>query len=300
MKIIEFGKLHGLGNDFLVTRMGEKDGPEGFLSRLAQEICHPHLGVGADGIMYYLPAEDDLRSDFSTLIYNADGSRAEMSGNGVRILAAFLRYTGEHTGETVRIRTVSGIRNLKLVAQEGNSCTFESSMGKPVTDPSKIPCLLAPGPDPIIDFPLSVGDARIRVTVTSTGNPHCSTFWPDVALAPFETLGPLLEGHAGFPNRTNVEFVQILDRHRVRVRFWERGVGHTYASGTGSCGASVAAILNKRVESPVTVETELGSLLVQWHPGDELSLTGPAEFICRGQYALRESTAAGSFMNNAD
>jgi diaminopimelate epimerase len=164
-------------------------------------------------------------------------------------------------------------------------------MGKPTTDPSQIPCLLASGPAPIVDFPLTVGPERVRVTVSSMGHPHCSTFWPDVSRAPFETLGPILERHGGFPNRTNVEFVQVLDRHRLRVRFWERGVGHTFASGTGGCGASVAAILNNLAESPITIETELGSLLVRWNPGEELFLTGPAEFICRGQYALRKTTA---------
>lgn len=292
MKSIEFGKLHGLGNDFLVIKMGPGGGLVRSLSQLAQEICDHHLGVGADGIMCYLPTVNDPQADYSTLIFNADGSKAEMSGNGVRILAAFLQYNGEHSSETVRIRTVCGVRNLKLIAHEGNVYTFESSMGKPTTDPSKIPCLLAAGPAPIIDFPLGVGSDSVRVTVSSMGNPHCSTFWPDVSRAPFETLGPILERHSGFPNRTNVEFVQVLDRHRLRVLFWERGVGHTFASGTGSCGASVAAILNNLVASPVTVETELGSLLVRWNPGEELHLTGPAEFICRGQYALKEAAAS--------
>jgi diaminopimelate epimerase len=290
MKCIEFGKLHGLGNDFLVTKTGESGEPVKSLSQLAQDICDQHLGVGADGIMYYLPTVNDSQADFSTLIFNADGSQAEMSGNGVRILAAYLYHSGEHTGQTVRIRTVCGIRNLRLLAHEGNIYTFESSMGKPTTDPSMIPCLLAPGPAPIIDFPITVGGGQVRVTVSSMGNPHCSTFWEDVSHAPFEALGPQLERHGSFPNRTNVEFVQVLDRHRLRVRFWERGVGHTFASGTGSCGASVAAILNNLVESPVTVETELGSLLVRWNPGEELHLTGPAEFICRGQYALKKAT----------
>ncbi len=120
--------------------------------------------------------------------------------------------------------------------------------------------------------------------MTSMGNPHCSTFWQELAKAPFEVLGPLLENHASFPNRTNVEFVQVLERHRVRVRFWERGVGHTFSSGTGSSAAAVAAVLNGFCESPITVETELGTLFIQWKPGEELFVTGPAEFICRGEY----------------
>lgn len=120
----------------------------------------------------------------------------------------------------------------------------------------------------------------MRVTISSMGNPHCSTFWPDVSRAPMEILGPVLERHSCFPNRTNVEFVQVLDRHRIRVRFWERGVGPTLASGTGSSAAVVAAILNCLAESPVIVEVELGSLEVHWQPPGDLFLTGPAEYLC--------------------
>jgi diaminopimelate epimerase len=135
-------------------------------------------------------------------------------------------------------------------------------------------------------MPLALGDDIVRVTLSSVGNPHCSTFWPDLDGAPVERLGPRLEVHRSFPKRTNIEFIQVVDRHTVRVRFWERGVGRTPASGTGSCAAAVAAILLGTAESPVTVRVELGEMTVHWQPGEELLLTGPAELVCHGVYAV--------------
>jgi diaminopimelate epimerase len=129
------------------------------------------------------------------------------------------------------------------------------------------------------------------------GNPHCSTFWPDLQTAPIDTLGPALEKHRIFPRRANVEFIQVLDRHRLRVRFWERGVGRTHASGTGSSAAAVASLLHDFTETPVTVETEMGSLLVHWEAGEQLYLTGPAEFICRGEINLTD-LGAGNKKNH--
>lgn len=161
--------------------------------------------------------------------------------------------------------------------------TFECVMGAPVTDSETILGHRRLGPGAAVGYPLEIAGELIRVTLSSMGNPHCSTFWPDLERAPIDTLGPALERHAMFPNRANVEFIQVVDRHRLRVRFWERGVGRTLASGTGSCAAAVASLLHQYAESPVTVETEMGSLLVRWEAGDQVYLTGPAEFICSGE-----------------
>jgi diaminopimelate epimerase len=282
MDMLEFAKLHGLGNDFLVARAPETDGTS--LAVKARAICDRHRGVGADGILFYSPTVNDPNAAFSTIIINADGSRAEMSGNGVRCLAAFLLHSGGHPGRQVRIRTVSGIRTLELISRRNNTYVFEASMGLPITDPVGISPRFAGVPGPILDHPCPVGSEVVRVSLTSMGNPHCSTFWEDVAAAPVDSLGPLLERHEWFPKRANVEFIEIVDRHRIKVRFWERGVGVTLASGTGSSAAAVAAILNGHAESPVTVETELGVLSVRWEAPGELLLTGPAEFICTGIY----------------
>jgi diaminopimelate epimerase len=281
---MKFSKLHGLGNDFLVARAEAVAEAGRSLSPLVIRACHRRTGIGADGVLFFQPTVGDAEADVSALIFNADGSRAEMSGNGTRCLAAHLVHSGELPAQTIRIRTVSGVKHFTLQDQKDGTYIFVSSLGQPVTEPARIPVRLGTGPGALVDFPLTVGSESVRVTISSMGNPHCSTFWPHVNQAPLETLGPMLERHRCFPNRTNVEFIEVLDRHRIRVRFWERGVGPTLASGTGSSAAAVAAILNGRVESPVTVEVQLGSMLVEWQPPSEVFLTGPAEYICSGDF----------------
>jgi diaminopimelate epimerase len=283
---MDFAKLHGLGNDFLVINAGEAGNEGHSLAALARRLCDRHCGVGADGIVFYQPTVGDACAEFSALIFNADGSRAEMSGNGVRCAAAFLVHSRAHTGSNLRIRTVSGIRSLSLQSHDALIYRFRCSMGVPILEPEKIPVLLEKTMEgPVLDYPLRMGSETIRVSLSSMGNPHCSTFWPDIDQAPLEKTGPQLESHSQFPKRTNVEFIQVLDRHRIRVRFWERGVGATLSSGTGSSAAAVASILKGLVQTPVTVETGLGSLEVGWEQGKELFLTGPAEYICSGTYA---------------
>ncbi len=281
---MKLAKLHGLGNDFLVGVGADAGSASQSLSSLARSACRRHTGIGADGVVFYQPTVGDAAAEVSALIYNADGGRAEMSGNGTRCLAAYLVHSGAISAQLLRIRTVSGIKTFTLRERMGRTYVFESSLGSPITDPAAIPVYLGSGNKPIIGFPLEVGSEIVPVTISSMGNPHCSTFWPDITQAPVHALGPRLEHHSCFPNRTNVEFIQVIDRHRIRVRFWERGVGHTLSSGTGSAGAVVAAILNRFVESPVTVEVEQGSLAVRWQPPGELALTGPAEFICSIDY----------------
>jgi diaminopimelate epimerase len=281
---MRFSKLHGLGNDFLVARSGAAAETGATLSSLAVRACDRRTGIGADGCVFFQPTVGDTEADVSALIFNADGSRAEMSGNGTRCLAAYLVHSGELPAQAIRIRTVSGIKMFNLKGRIDRTYVFVASLGQPVTEPARIPVLLSTSAAVLVDFPLTVGSESVRVTVSSMGNPHCSTFWPDVSQAPLETLGPLLERHSCFPQRTNVEFIEVLDRHRIRARFWERGVGPTPASGTGSSAAAVAAILNRLVESPVTVEVEQGSMMVEWQPPGELFLTGPAEYICSGDF----------------
>ncbi len=212
-----------------------------------------------------------------------------MSGNGVRCAAAFLVHSRTHTSSVVRIRTVSGIKRLELEKDLNGTYSFQCSMGMPITDPEKIPVRIPPDLAPAIDYPIETRSGSVHGTFCSMGNPHCSTFWPDVAQAPLEELGPELENHSLFPNRTNVEFIEVLDCHRLRVRFWERGVGPTLCSGTGSSAAAVASILKGLAENPVRVETELGHLDVMWKEGGELFLTGPAVFVCDGDFNDQDS-----------
>jgi diaminopimelate epimerase len=282
---MDFAKLHGLGNDFIVANAGEAGGEQASLSALAKNLCDRHCGVGADGAVFYQPTLADREADFSALIFNADGSRAEMSGNGVRCLAAFLTYSGQHHSPIVRIRTVSGVKQCTLEGSDGLVYWFRCSMGVPIIDPARIPVTFGTPPGPVLDYPLPVGTETVRVSVCSMGNPHCSTFWPDIDEAPFQEYGTLLESHPGFPKHTNVEFIQVLDSHRMRVRFWERGVGPTLCSGTGSSAAVVASILKGSARSPIQVLTEMGRLDVEWEPGKVLHLTGPAELVCTGTFS---------------
>ncbi len=282
---MDFAKLHALGNDFLIVNAGETGGRRKPLASLAQDLCERHRGVGADGVVFFQPTAGDQEADYSMLIFNADGSKAEMSGNGVRCLAAFLVHGGLHTAPVLRVRTVAGIKRLDLEQRDNLVYRFRCSMGTPEIDPAQIPVLVQGTSGPLIDYPVQLGSETVAASFCSMGNPHCTTFWPALEEAPFHRLGPKLEVHSLFPRRTNVEFVQVLDRHRIRVRFWERGVGPTLCSGTGSSAAAVASILKGLAESPVRVETELGHLEVAWEKGRELLLTGPAEFICSGSYA---------------
>jgi len=279
---MEFAKLHALGNDFLILKVDEAGSAGVSLSALARRVCARHHSIGADGVVYYQPTIGDTGAAFSALIFNADGSKAEMSGNGIRCLAAYLAHSGQAVSDAIQIRTVAGIRTCRLQERCRWTYKFEVSMGTPILEPAQVPARLGLGSEPIVDFPLEVGGETVRVTVVSMGNPHCSTFWPDLETAPVDTMGPLIENHKVFPRRTNVEFVQTLGRDRIRVRFWERGVGRTLASGTGSCAAVVASRLRGVVDDSVAVETEGGELSVFYRPSAEVLLTGYAEFIGQG------------------
>jgi diaminopimelate epimerase len=223
------------------------------------------------------PGDDaDLR------IFNSDGGEAEISGNGTRCAAAWL-VESRGTGPRLAIRTGAGLKHLALLARDGKRFSFEMEMGTPVFSARAIP--FRPGsavPEPIVDLALPLSGGVRRVTVTSMGNPHCSLLVDDFDWD-WQALGAEIERHPFFPNRTNVEFCRAVSQHDVEVRFWERGVGMTLSSGTGSCAAAVAAILNQKAASPVSVKTLTGELIVRWDAG-EVFLTGPAEIICRGEY----------------
>jgi diaminopimelate epimerase len=285
--MIDFAKLHALGNDFLVVPLPEQEGHQIAYASLTRSMCERRTGIGADGIVYYRPTVADADADFSVLIFNSDGSRAEMSGNGIRCLAAYLVCSGAVPAGVVRLRTVAGLRTLVLRDAAEPDYVFEAEMGVPITDPARIPAALGEPGVPVVDQRLHISGESFSVTLSSMGNPHCTTFWESVADVPVERYGTLLERSVPFPGGTNVEFVQVVDRHTLRVRFWERGAGLTLSSGTGSSAAAVAAVLSGRAESPIRVVTELGFLDVVWNPGQELRLTGPATVVCVGTYPNR-------------
>ncbi len=273
MAMIPFVKTQALGNDFILVEQVRVHHDR--YRDLAERICDRHLGIGADGLIVWNEGDDgwDLR------IFNMDGSEAECSGNGLRCLAAYLTKS-DRAGDVVRLRTVAGSYLLRAVDDR-----FEANMGRPRLSPREIP-FVAPTPlDRVVDYPLEIGaDNLVRITACSTGNPHCSVFVDSIDRDTLLTLGPKLERHPAFPNRTNVEFVRILDRSEIEVAFWERGVGETFASGTGSCGATVASILNGRTERKVRVHTRGGILDVEWSEEGDLTLTSTASVVAEGHY----------------
>jgi diaminopimelate epimerase len=255
---IPFIKAHGAGNDFLLTWADRVTADD--LPAIARAICNRHTGIGADGWI--------LIRDTSIRLFNADGSEAEISGNGTRCAAAVLIDSGRAASE-VTISTGAGPKNLCLMERSGRHFLFEMDMGRPVFREHQVHFLL----------PLRSG-AR-EVTILDVGNPQCAAFVtqfpPD-----WDTIAAEMEAHPHFPKRTNVSFVRSIDEHTIEARFYERGVGVTLSSGTGSTGAAVAAILRKVAVSPVRVLTGGDPLEVRW--GDSVYLTGPAEIIGTGEF----------------
>ena len=298
MRKVPFAKFHGLGNDFIIV--GAKGLPHS-LSKFVAAILDRHTGVGADGLLLLIPPRNK-KHDARVRFFNADGSEAEMSGNGIRCAGAFLAELSP-ARKTFLIETAAGLKSLQKVKEAKGKWLFRVGMGAPVLEPAKIP-FKAGGfpPAPIKGVLLHTQQWVVQATVTSMGNPHCSIFVKDFEAPGFssapaaetegsrlewETIGRDFERSPLFPNRTNVEFVRVLSRNEIEARFWERGVGHTMSSGTGSCAAAVASILNGLTERQVRVRTEAGSLQVDWPENGEVILTGPVERIAQGTYNYR-------------
>jgi diaminopimelate epimerase len=279
---IPFSKFHGLANDFVIAEAHNL--PRG-LPHLARAICERHTGVGADGLLVVMPPQNK-RHQARVRFFNADGSEAEMSGNGIRCAAAFLVARAEVKG-TLQIETAAGVKSLHLVGFEGGKWTFRVAMGRPILKPAKIPFTGSRSASPLVGFSLETSHGLLPVTVTSMGNPHCTVLVNDFGALDWRRLGREIELHTLFPNRTNVEFVKVLSTKEIEVRFWERGVGETMSSGTGSCAAAVACILNRQTGRKVAVHTPAGLLEVSWPARGEVALTGPVELIAQGTYRYR-------------
>ena len=274
---VPFAKYHGLQNDWLVVA----EGLPRLLSKFAGAILDRRTGIGADGLLVVMPPR--LANHAARLrFFNADGSEAEMSGNGIRCAGAFLAelLPGRRT---FLIETAAGLKSLEKIREAEGKWLFRAGMGAPVLEPEKIPFKGESARAPVTGYQLPTQHGLLPVTVTSMGNPHCSVFvqpLPD----DWEALGREIETHSLFPNRTNVEFVRVISRSVIAVRFWERGVGPTMSSGTGSCAAAVASILNGLTERRVRVQTQAGVLEVAWPENGEVTLIGPVERVGRGTY----------------
>lgn len=265
---VPFTKMEGLGNDYVYVDPGETG--ELSWAALARDVSDRHFGVGGDGLILI---RQDRQGNAAMEMYNADGSEGEMCGNGIRCVAIYLHRRGR-LGKEATIRTKAG--PIGVVIEDERSGRVRVDMGVPALSPSAIPTTLREG-----EVPLPGCD--ITGIAVSMGNPHFVTFWDDVAVAPVTTLGPRVERHAAFPNRTNVEFAEVVSGDAMRLRVWERGTGETLACGTGASAAVVAAATSGRTSREVRVSLPGGELDVIWD--DHVYITGPCREVFSGSYA---------------
>jgi diaminopimelate epimerase len=276
---LQFFKVHGLGNDFILVDLVKQEWPGGEdLSESARRLCHRQFGIGADGLVLL---HSSPRADVFMQIINPDGSEAEMCGNAIRCVAKYLYERGGIKKEVMHIETRAGVMVPRLVLENGRVAAVRVDMGIPRLERQDIPMIGPPGQ--VINEPLVLEGQAFHVTAVSMGNPHCVLFVPDVERVDLHGLGPKLEKHPLFPRKTNVEFVQVLNRGEVRVRVWERGAGPTLACGTGACATVVAGVLNNYTDREVKVHLPGGTLLIEWKEDDHLYMTGPAEEVFCGQ-----------------
>lgn len=280
---MRFHKFQALGNDFLIVREAELRAVTRDFEAFSRAICDRHFGVGADGVELALdrPAAD---ADFEVRLFNADGGETPISGNGTRCVGAWLYLVEKWAGSSVRIATGAGVKTLTPVERHPDGMVFETEMGVPRLRSEEIPVLLPAPLARVIRQPLEVDGRRVEFTATSMGNPHCSILVESFDGLDWRALGARIETHPAFPDRTNVEFIRVIDRDQIEVRFWERGCGETLASGTGACGAALAAILNERTERRVTVRTQAGRLIVEWREDGAVVQTGEARAVFHGEW----------------
>ena len=268
---MEFTKMQGLGNDYVyVNCFKEKiENP----SEMAVKVSDRHFGIGSDGLILIKPSEV---ADFEMEMYNADGSRGEMCGNGIRCVAKYVYDYGLTDKTSISVETLGGIKYLDLTVEHGKVTLVKVDMGTPILKPELIP-IVAKG-ETVIDEPIMVGGKEYHMTGVSMGNPHDVVFMDDIKNLEIEKIGPLFENHERFPNRINTEFVNVIDRHTAQMRVWERGSGETLACGTGACAVAVVCILNGLTENTVTVKLLGGDLQIEWdREKNTVYMTGPAE-----------------------
>jgi diaminopimelate epimerase len=282
---MRFTKFQGFGNDYLVFE-AEQLAKVGDLGDFARRICNRHYGAGADGIAI-VQRSVEADSDFNVRIFNPDGSEAGMSGNGTRCAAAYLLFHGLWSNDLVRLQTRNGIKRYHYINRSViGSFLFCSELGQPRFDPASIPMTSDRGLDRVIDYPLNVDEETLKVTALQMGNPNCCVFVNDFDAIDWRRLGPLIENHRQFPERTNVIFIRVRDRGNIEERIWERGVGETESSGTCSCAAVVASVINGKTDRKVDVHAPGGLIPIEWRDDGEVVLTGSASVVYSGQWLM--------------
>ena len=294
---MRFTKMEGCGNDYIYVNGFKEKVAQEQKPRLARALSDRHFGIGADGLIFINPAQD---ADFEMEMYNADGSRAEMCGNGIRCVGKYVYDKGLTDEERISVVSAGKIKYLDLTVNRpadrpgdrGQVTLVRVNMGRPILEPEKIP-VIASG-NRVIDEPITVDGREYRMTCVSMGNPHAVVFGKGVADLDIEKIGPSFERHERFPNRVNTEFVEIMDRKTIFMRVWERGTGETLACGTGSCAAAVACILNGLTDPVVTVRLLGGELTVEWDQRQEsVYMTGPAVTVFEGTVSQADRDKKG-------
>mgnify|MGYP004459306765 FL=1 len=280
--MIKFTKMHGLGNDYVYMDAIHQNIENE--SSLAQFVSNRNFGIGSDGLI--LICKSDV-ADFKMRMFNSDGSEAEMCGNGIRCVGKFVFDKGLTNKTEVKIETLAGIKTLKLNIKKGKVSTARVDMGEPILEPKEIPVIS--NEDIVKNLEISAENRNFRFTCASMGNPHAITFVDDTKNFDVEKYGKVIEVDKNFPRKTNVEFIEVIDKNNIKMRVWERGAGETLACGTGACASTVACILNGLTDRKVNVELLGGTLEIEWNKEDNhVYMTGPAVTVFEGE--LLETT----------
>ncbi len=284
---MKFTKMQGCGNDYIYVNGFREHIPEGEKPELVRRLSDRHFGIGSDGMIFINPSDE---ADFEMEMYNADGTRAEMCGNGIRCVGKYVYDNGLTDSDYISVISAGKVKHLELMTEKepgqpdmrGSVKKVRVNMGSPILKPGLIPVEAAG--DRVVDEPLLVGEKEYRMTCVSMGNPHAVVFARDVAGMKLEQVGPAFENHVRFPKRTNTEFVEVLDRKTCFMRVWERGSGETLACGTGCCAVAVACVLNDLTGPEVTVKVLGGELLIEWdREANLVYMTGPAVTVFEGE-----------------
>ncbi len=283
----KFTKMQGCGNDYIYVNGFTEKIPQEEKTELVRHISDRHFGIGGDGVIFINPS---LEADFEMEMYNADGSRAEMCGNGIRCVAKYVYDKGLTDKTDISVISYGQIKYLQLFLKEGRVDTVRVNMGAPELRPERIPVTVAEAGMPlekerIVNAPIIVQGKEYKMTCVSMGNPHAVIFLEDVTNLEIEQIGPYFENHERFPKRINTEFVKVLDKKTVQMRVWERGTGETLACGTGCCATVVACILNGLTDEKVTVKLLGGEIEIEWdREANLVYMTGPAVTVFEGEY----------------
>jgi diaminopimelate epimerase len=297
---MRFVKFQGYGNDYLVFEAAELKGvglSSGFerlgagepFPEFVRRICDRHFGAGSDGVAVVEPLGGGEEGDFRLRIFNPDGGEAAMSGNGSRCAAAYLHYAGLWSAEELRFSTRAGVKRYRLRERMNEGAfRFEAEIGRPRFDSASIPMLTGEPLAEVREYTLALtGGETVQVTALQMCNPNCCAFVGNLDEVDWRRLGRTIESHPAFPERTNVEFIRILDRGHIEARVWERGAGETLSCGTGACAAAAVAISRNLLSSPVAIKTRGGTLTIAWSGGDNaVTMKGPAATVFEGTVEL--------------